>query len=223
MCLNLITPDYCIAKDNITVYKVLREDKGEYYTPYQNIKINLDEGQQAEITTISDEIVTTGIHSYLNKYYAMILLAKGHKLFECYIPKGTKYYIGTNSDIVCEDLRYVKEVKNAQKIRAFSTKHIRKDIVYEDLKSTFILMGDPKDLEIGKEYHKYYPCPEYLYNYENGGIILMTGFYVNRDTPFFRSMCETYVVEIPVDSKVLINKSNEIIFTDTIKVIEKCV
>ena len=101
-----IIKTYCkIAKEDICVYKLLRyvPFRG-YYTPFRYKPVIFNENMctlkadKFKGTTTLNEI-THGVHAYLycpnSDFY---------QDFNAIIPKGTKYYLGKNGDIVAEQM-----------------------------------------------------------------------------------------------------------------------
>ena len=89
------------ARKNILVYKRLIIDEyGQLITPYRCYPINFKDGiceLQAEFEIWRNE-VSQGIHAYT------IPNTRENGCYNAVIPKGTKFFIGWNNDIVAERL-----------------------------------------------------------------------------------------------------------------------
>lgn len=120
MCLTPISKEKTAKKD-ILVYKVIDDlDKSFHYnfqyTP--NETYNLDK-KLAVVETchsidnyelISEKIINEGFHSFdslepAGDWYWVSLKRGISKLVEFTIPKGAKYYIGTNGELVSSSIR----------------------------------------------------------------------------------------------------------------------
>ncbi len=111
---------HLIAKEDIKVYKILEacgNDRTKGYAPYYNflyekgfqytedkfeIDYNLNSNNEYFIT------VEQGLHALATnkkKYIRMFLECRLNGMcVEMIIPKGSKYYLGTNNDIVTDNL-----------------------------------------------------------------------------------------------------------------------
>lgn len=122
-----------IAKTDILVYKCLDKKNGNYYTPFQNVNIFFDNGEcvMEKIPNIVPKRVDghreigKGLHSFYKKRPANTLITyfPQTKIYYAIIPKGSEYYIGTNGEIVSNNLMvfetkedYQKYKKKAEKI-----------------------------------------------------------------------------------------------------------
>ena len=109
------------AKQSILVYKVLRIKGEHYYTPFISKGINFDDeyGMFFYKTTRFDRaylpnhnckyLVARGIHSFANldraKHTNDFLQSLGvSNIHYAIIPKGSKFYIGSNCDIASSNL-----------------------------------------------------------------------------------------------------------------------
>lgn len=221
MCLSLITRDYCIAREDIIVYKVLEKGCDGYYSPYRRSYVDITKGQQAIIEEKSDLFIDIGIHCFTHLFFAMAVAnIQRNVLFKCYIPKGTKYYIGSDDDIVCEDLRYIEEIKIIEGITYFDCIINRRCMAREN-KVNFLLQSD-KDLKVGETYQRIFMNYNHVFGFTNN-YILSTGFHVEENKGIGIHFKYDYLVEIPKGSVVIVNNNNDkIIFSDTVKIIEKC-
>lgn len=106
MCLNLgLFSKKHIAKEDITVYKLVRQDveTSEIFTPFQWSYIKLGVEYESELIRKGFS-VEDGLHSFVKlrgckrfaaKYFIPNLLHSHRKLIiECKIPKGSTYYKG---------------------------------------------------------------------------------------------------------------------------------
>lgn len=103
------------AKEDIHCYKVLRIKNTHLISPYQKYRYYLN-----KLVTVDKMIhnnfgnVYEGLHAYTTKLKALnciIWMARvlgwGHdnyKVYNCIIPKGSKYYLGNNGDIVSNQM-----------------------------------------------------------------------------------------------------------------------
>ena len=115
-------PIALVAKQSLLVYKVLSSTDGVHYnTPFQYKSINFDDKNGMffyETTKFSifedldyDYNVTCGIHSFIDIDVANCVkkFFKKRSIIRisiCYaiIPKGSKFYIGVDGDVVSNDL-----------------------------------------------------------------------------------------------------------------------
>jgi hypothetical protein len=146
MCLETIQIEPEVAEKPITVYKVLNNCGGVYYTPYQgkvvwNEILDGKEPLVAEgeknITTITS--INGGyIHTYKN--FSSIKELPYYSVFECEIPAGTKYWANENSyaseQIVFKKLAFehvhggdwTGQIKEAAKLGELTDEN--RDIIY---------------------------------------------------------------------------------------------
>lgn len=106
------------AKKDIHVYKVLYDLDNEYYTPFRRALVefhsNIAISTASRLTILrrslniefsSVDIVTEGIHAYRTILRAKsISNCMGGYIYHAIIPKGTKYYVGIDKNIVSEKL-----------------------------------------------------------------------------------------------------------------------
>ena len=115
-------PIALIAKQSLLVYKVLSSTDGvHYHTPFQYQSINFDDkyGMFFYETTkfsIFEDLdyeynVTCGIHSFMDIHIANLVKKYFQKrsiirivIRHAIIPKGSKFYIGVDGDVVSNDL-----------------------------------------------------------------------------------------------------------------------
>jgi hypothetical protein len=93
MCLKIGKAKVKIAKQDITCYKTLRVDgvgnKIKFTSPYMDFPYDLGKIYTVEMRVRNGE-VADGFHSYVESE-----LLEGEDVFECTIPKGARYYVGT--------------------------------------------------------------------------------------------------------------------------------
>ena len=91
-----------VAREPITVYKVIRFDNTSVVRGFQYKPNTLYRLRRALKVIKYDEYleINAGFHSYTYKSYQ-----NGKKLVEFTIPKGAKYYVGMNSQIVSTSIR----------------------------------------------------------------------------------------------------------------------
>lgn len=104
---NILQPH--IAKSNMTVWKVITTDNYSYYknkpykpnTLYPRVKFGY---YSQVIKQILETVIEMGYHSYKSRENARNLhfnsIMDDTKIVKFIIPKGAKYYIGEDGDIV---------------------------------------------------------------------------------------------------------------------------
>ena len=116
-------PIALVAKQSILVYKVLRIKGEHYYTPFMSKDINFDDEYGMffyKTTRFSfdkeylskrnyEHFVVKGVHSYIDfdkaKHTNDFLQSLGvSNIHYAIIPKGSKFYIGSNCDIASSNL-----------------------------------------------------------------------------------------------------------------------
>ena len=105
-----------IANGDIEVIKVLTFGNKGWTTPYQHKKIYfifkraILKSKMKRSSLYTDE-VCEGIHSCLNEAKAKYVMAHsiGSLAFCAIVPKGSKFYYGTDGDIVSDKLIILKE------------------------------------------------------------------------------------------------------------------
>ena len=123
-----------VAKVDIFVYKCLDYFYGNFCTPYctpfyffpiffENGEYVLKVKNFTYNKSSNNKRVEEGIHSYYNKSAAQKLEKDGIEKHYAIIPKGAKYYIGNNGDVVSTELivfeteeHYKKYVEKSEKI-----------------------------------------------------------------------------------------------------------
>lgn len=107
-----------VAKENILVFKVITALTTTYHTPYQIFVIHFKNGvynykttrmQIGEFDTQGGYLpncVTKGIHAWIDEKHAERCAGQysNDRVFYCVIPKGAKFYIGDNFDVVSNKL-----------------------------------------------------------------------------------------------------------------------
>ena len=106
---------YFIAQEDIHVYKCLEKRGFHYVTPFRYIPIQFTKGKyvypKTEFSYLKSgrylKFVNQGIHAYVldSAAYSLIKYCAidGH-IQHAIIPKGSKFYIGYNLDIVSDSL-----------------------------------------------------------------------------------------------------------------------
>lgn len=100
------------AEKDIRVYKCLDVNQFGITTPFMYYPINFEEGKciltSRKLKVTSEDTIIEGIHAYCTKERATVTSSMfpetGTTIFKAFIPKGTKYFIGDNGDIVSEKL-----------------------------------------------------------------------------------------------------------------------
>ena len=117
-----------IAEKDIVVYKALEHcnifELKYFYTPFMNYPIVFVDGKCiifSVLKTNSSHYVGEGVHAFLNekmiKINELFPLTKKIVKHWAIIPKGSKYYIGTNEDIVSNELIVFKTREDFRKYR----------------------------------------------------------------------------------------------------------
>ena len=121
----------------IVVHKLLERDFGRsFYTPFQYLRVNFEDGKaeltlndfwEIAVTTepFSTKIsVKTGFHSYYKHEVAAVycdyMRRQGWptKIFPAIIPANTKFFVGTEGDIVSEKLVIYENVNDYKRATA---------------------------------------------------------------------------------------------------------
>ena len=113
-----------VAKEDILVYKCLDCNDGEYCTPFQYMPIVFTKGkyvynkvkmsQKIGCGIRKNALVSEGIHAYSTRDKA-IKVAKdfrksnGTYMHYAVIPKGSNLYVGSNDDVVSNNLIVYRE------------------------------------------------------------------------------------------------------------------
>lgn len=123
----------CLVKSSIIpritlkpkiVYKVLYKDKGNYYTPFMDCKVELNKLYIGEffgnglITFLFSKYIDSGfIHSYdsidsaINNFIDASNDDSSAIIIKCEIPRFTLYYKGHCREIASRKLKYISEEK----------------------------------------------------------------------------------------------------------------
>lgn len=105
--------------DYVTGRIITKEEEQALCTPFMGAPIEFDENGECVMTVpelkrqyVCDEwIVEEGIHAYIGADALTFLqFASNCAPFRAYIPKGTKYYLGTTGDIVAEKMVIKNEI-----------------------------------------------------------------------------------------------------------------
>lgn len=121
MCLVKIFPGFKTAREDIKVYKILNKNRlfNIYKSPYQCTPYILNKEYTSvlcdSISHITERvfIVEEGLHTFLNKDDAIKHCLGGSSSWvvcEAVIPKGSKYAIGVQNDVVSNRLIVIKEI-----------------------------------------------------------------------------------------------------------------
>lgn len=114
-----------IANTDILVYKCLDthtlDGTPQITTPYRDYPITFDENgtfvySKVRLEKLAPDAIGQGIHAYYYDMPAMRLAAKynrdyGCKVFYAIIPKGSRYFIGLNLQIVANNMTIFKTKK----------------------------------------------------------------------------------------------------------------
>ena len=113
-----------IAKEDITVFKVLKEYNyivPEYTSPYRDHTYEMGKTYKSYLDNPrtgyrSRTLISKGIHSFRSKAAANKLIKElpstltswlNLVIVQCVIPKGSKYHLGYNLEIVSDKLKIV--------------------------------------------------------------------------------------------------------------------
>lgn len=100
MCLTVLDKNHHIAENDITCYKLFKIKGGKLVTKYQEFEVDptkeLVARGRLDIVKCNKEWEINGgvIHSFSIILGALLYSERSTVLYECVIPKGTKYYIG---------------------------------------------------------------------------------------------------------------------------------
>ena len=120
MCLKVATKKLT-AKTDLLVYKCLDTEGGSYCTPFRYHPIFFDRGvchleggdnalaiEKEWIGYKWIKVINFGVHAYYKKreadYTASQFPGCGTKTFYAIIPKGSKYYLGLDFDVVSTEM-----------------------------------------------------------------------------------------------------------------------
>lgn len=138
MCLTTKTKEPLYAEEDIVCYKVVKESKAEgcpYMTPYEESLIHekaikgiwmfvahgIKKIEESNSLNTSYDIGEGYIHTYkylphgkyMNEYMELHHDGEFH-LFECIIPRGTEYYVGSDlngfTSYASERIKFVKKI-----------------------------------------------------------------------------------------------------------------
>lgn len=102
------------ARRDIICYKRLYKTKEGLTTPYRHLKVDTSLPLIADFLGFAKEMqdfymVTHGIHTYVDLYPPYI--SGNYILYQCIIPKGTRYYISYDKTEYCsERIHFVQQV-----------------------------------------------------------------------------------------------------------------
>lgn len=110
MCLLKTNKGFVVADTDITVFKKLIPSlHGKISSPFYNFKYEIGKIYKTYLVETkslhtSCWEVTKGFHAYRRDGLRFIHFNKGEALFECIIPKGSKYAIGYDFEIVSNQI-----------------------------------------------------------------------------------------------------------------------
>ena len=102
------------ARRDIICYKLLYKTKEGLITPCQHLKVDTSLPLIADFLDFAEEMqdfymVTHGIHTYTDLYLSYI--TGNYILYQCIIPKGTRYYISYDKTEYCsERIHFIQQV-----------------------------------------------------------------------------------------------------------------
>lgn len=128
MCLISYISEPLVAKEDIVCYKVLHHlGDNCYVSPFRNMPYKINSVNYPETVFSESDIKLTELYCYsigngflhcyrscgvpLSYYDFKQQISCPLYLFECYIPKGAKYFINRNGTEVCADKLFVKDIK----------------------------------------------------------------------------------------------------------------
>ena len=120
MCLTVLDKNHHIAESDITCYKLFKIKNGNLVTKYQEFEVDptkeLVAKGKLDIVKCNEEweINEGVIHSFSTILGALLYSERNTVLYECIIPKGTKYYIGkfsVSGSYGSEKLTLVKKIE----------------------------------------------------------------------------------------------------------------
>ena len=100
MCLTVLDKNHHIAESDIICYKLFKIKSGKLVTKYQEFEVDPTKKLVArgrfDIVKCNEEWEINGgvIHSFSTILGALLYSERSTVLYECVIPKGTRYYIG---------------------------------------------------------------------------------------------------------------------------------
>lgn len=132
MCLISYRSEPLTAKEDIPCYKVLqRLDDNCYVSPFRNMPYKINSVNYPETVFSESDIKEYYLYDYcynigngflhcyrscgvaLSYYNFKQQISYLLYLFECYIPKGAKYFINRNGTEICADKLFVKDIKSS--------------------------------------------------------------------------------------------------------------
>lgn len=96
------------ANKSITVYKIVTKFGKDIISQYQRFEYKLGKVYTTKFG-ISANKIDQGLHAYRKEAIRCQITGynRYHKVMECKIPKGAKYYIGRHGDIVSNKLKTI--------------------------------------------------------------------------------------------------------------------
>ena len=128
MCLETKQNTWLRAETDIKCYKKVfyKYSTNEYYTPFQSVRIpkKVINGKRCFramgfakfVKTIQRETLYSvqggAIHAYSSEERGRAeVYFYNDALFECIIPKGTKYAVGNDNDICAKKIKFIKRIE----------------------------------------------------------------------------------------------------------------
>lgn len=122
------------AKTDLRVYKILTQVSGCWFTPYQSVRLKFNLQNKIRYKSTIDAPlshssglsycarISRGIHSFYSYVFAINekRWCGPGTVFYAVIPKGSKYYIGVEGDIVSSQLIIFR---NKETFEKYSSKH----------------------------------------------------------------------------------------------------
>lgn len=105
-----------IATKDVICYKWLDKTEKGFKTPFRNVLVKIPSVMKAKLGIsrwFGHQRINKGIHAYVKKKEISTDL-RGEDdaiLVKCIIPKGSKYFEGTNNDIVANNMKLIKIIK----------------------------------------------------------------------------------------------------------------
>lgn len=115
MCLYPIHSKTLIAEKDIKVYKMLVKGSNELLSPYQDYpyKLRTLYSVKTKLNNKSLNLINKGLHAYTDIIRAERQISYGSDrvIYEAKIPKGSLYKMGSDQDIVSNQLIVLKKYK----------------------------------------------------------------------------------------------------------------
>lgn len=129
MCLLSNSKIPLIAEEDIPCYKVLfRSDRKDYISPFGKVRYNIGgfnypkdkyNEECVDVTMVGSPLFRIGrgfLHCYTVECFtydcfSLVYGSNKPRFFECYIPKGSKYFISADGKEICGDKLFVKRNK----------------------------------------------------------------------------------------------------------------